>query len=104
MPITATDMDILTTIAETRAAIRALRTRLISHWLGCPEAVFADAMTKAGGLGAAIEMLRAQGLCRLRPIPVRPLNSFATLIATFHLGDPVGPRDSWRPWRRRLSL
>jgi phosphatidylserine/phosphatidylglycerophosphate/cardiolipin synthase-like enzyme len=89
---------------ETRAAIRALRTRLISHWLGCADEVFAEAMTKAGGVGPAIESLRAQGLCRLRPIPVTPLKPFATLIATFHLGDPVGPRDSWRPWRRRVSL
>jgi hypothetical protein len=35
---------------------------------------------------------------------VLSLKPLATLIATFHLGDPVGPRDSWRPWRRRVSL
>lgn len=87
-----------------RAAIRALRTRLISHWLGCAESVFTEAMAKAGGVGSAVELLRAQGLCRLRPIPAVPLKPLATLIATFHLGDPVGPRDSWRPWRRRMSL
>jgi hypothetical protein len=26
------------------------------------------------------------------------------VIATFHLGDPVTPGDSWRPWRRRRDL
>jgi len=26
------------------------------------------------------------------------------VIATFHLGDPVTPSDSWRPWRRRQDV
>jgi phosphatidylserine/phosphatidylglycerophosphate/cardiolipin synthase-like enzyme len=90
--------------SKSRAAIRALRTRLLSHWLGCPEPAFASALTKSGGVGPAIEALRAEGHCRLRPIPVLSLKPLPTLIATFHLGDPVGPRDSWRPWRRRVSL
>lgn len=90
--------------AQSRAAIRALRTRLLSHWLGCPEATFTDALAKARGVGPAVELLRAEGLCRLRPIPAPPLKPLAALIATFHLGDPVGPRDSWRPWRRRVAL
>ena len=28
----------------------------------------------------------------------------AGLIAAYHLGDPVTPADSWRPWRRRKDL
>lgn len=90
--------------AQTRQSIRALRTRLLSHWLGCPEATFEHAEKAAGGLGSAIESLRADGLCRLRPIPTTHLRPLALFIATFHLGDPVGPADSWRPWRRRASL
>jgi hypothetical protein len=27
----------------------------------------------------------------------------AALIATYHLGDPFGPRDSWRAWRRKTQ-
>jgi phosphatidylserine/phosphatidylglycerophosphate/cardiolipin synthase-like enzyme len=91
--------------ARTRAEIRRVRTRLVAHWLACADALVESALSEAGGsLGDAIERLRAQGLSRLRPIPVLHLKPLATLIATFHLGDPVGPRDSWRPWRRRSSL
>lgn len=89
---------------QVRATIREIRTRLVSHWLGCEDATFETALSKSEGLGPAIEKMRAEGRCRLRPIPVLTLKPFATLIATFHIGDPVGPRDSWRPWRRRVAL
>lgn len=92
------------TRAEGRATIRELRTRLVSHWLGCEDATLETALKNAKGLGPAIDQLRADGRCRLRPIPVLNLSPLATLVATFHLGDPVGPRDSWQPWRRRRSL
>lgn len=90
--------------AEGRDMIRKVRTRLVSHWLGCEDAVLETALKSAKSLGAAIDQLRAGGRCRLRPIPVLKLSPLATLVATFHLGDPVGARDSWRPWRRRRSL
>jgi phosphatidylserine/phosphatidylglycerophosphate/cardiolipin synthase-like enzyme len=90
--------------AQSRAAIRQLRTRLVAHWLGCGDAILDVSVKSAGGLCAAIEELRAQGFCRLRPIPALPLRPFAALVATFHLGDPVGPKDSWRPWMRRQSV
>jgi hypothetical protein len=32
------------------------------------------------------------------------IGPFARLIATFHLGDPTAPTDSWRPWRRRGAI
>jgi hypothetical protein len=81
-----------------------VRTRLVSHWLGCADADLDATLAATGSLGAAIEQLRAEGRCRLRPIPVLELKPLANLIATFHVGDPVGPRDSWRPWLRRRSL
>jgi hypothetical protein len=31
------------------------------------------------------------------------MGPLARLIATFHLGDPTAPTDSWRPWRRRAA-
>jgi hypothetical protein len=40
-------------------------------------------------------------LRRLGPVRIGP---FARLIATFHLGDPTAPTDSWRPWRRRAAI
>ena len=90
--------------AKARATIHQVRTRLVAHWLGCPEEMVDRAIASAGGLGAGIEQLRAQGKCRLRPITPLELKPFASLIATFHIGDPVGPGDSWRPWQRRTSL
>lgn len=91
------------TRAASRAAIRALRMRLIAHWLGCEEAVLASAVRSEGGIGAAIEALRRRGLCRLRPIEPQTLKPLAAFVATFHLGDPVGVKDAWRPWRRRAA-
>lgn len=92
------------TRARSRAAIRAVRTRLIAHWLGCEDDLFESTMRSERGVGSAIEALRARGHCRLRPIPQLALKPLAALIATFHVGDPVKPRDAWRPWGRRRSL
>ncbi len=89
---------------ETRNAIAGVRHRLVSHWLGCPQDLVERTVETEGGLGAAIEALRNQGLCRLRPIPPKPLGPMATFIATFHIGDPINPGDSWRPWRRKAAL
>ena len=32
------------------------------------------------------------------------IGPLASLIAAHHLGDPLTPADSWRPWRRRHEL
>jgi len=66
--------------------------------------VIDEALVDDAGVGAAIEALRGSGHCRLRPIKPTPLGPLASFIATFHIGDPVGPADSWRPWRRRRQL
>jgi phosphatidylserine/phosphatidylglycerophosphate/cardiolipin synthase-like enzyme len=87
-----------------RAGIAALRTRLIAHWLGCAEDLVDETLARAQGLGPAIELLRASGHCRLLPIPTRRLGPIAALIADYHLGDPVTPQDSFRPWRRRRQI
>ncbi len=90
--------------AANRVEITGLRNRLLAHWLGCAEQTIADAIRKRGGVGKALEALRANGYCRLRPIEPKPLKPLAALIAAFHLGDPVGPGDSWRPWKRKKAL
>jgi phosphatidylserine/phosphatidylglycerophosphate/cardiolipin synthase-like enzyme len=103
-----TECDLSIEAAEgdeaTSQAIAGVRHRLASHWLGCPQSRVERAVVSEGGLGRAIEALRAQGLCRLRPIEAKPLGPIATFIATFHLGDPINPSDSWRPWRRKAAL
>jgi phosphatidylserine/phosphatidylglycerophosphate/cardiolipin synthase-like enzyme len=89
--------------AANRAQITRLRNRLLAHWLGCPPALVEEAIEGSGSVGKALESLRGAGLCRLRPIEPKPLGPLAAFIAAYHLGDPVGPRDSWRPWRRRKA-
>jgi phosphatidylserine/phosphatidylglycerophosphate/cardiolipin synthase-like enzyme len=89
--------------AANRAEITRLRNTLLAHWLGCVEAPMEAAIQENGSVGAALEILRKGGYCRLRPIEPKPLNPLAAFIAAYHLGDPFGPTDSWRPWKRRKA-
>ena len=88
LAIEAADDDV-----ETQRAIEGVRGRLVSHWLGCSQDLLERVVAAEGSLGAAIEGLRAQGLCRLRPIRPKPLGPLATFIATFHIGDPINPSE-----------
>jgi phosphatidylserine/phosphatidylglycerophosphate/cardiolipin synthase-like enzyme len=84
-----------------RAEITRLRNKLLAHWLGCVGGPLEDAIADTGSVGGALERLRQVGYCRLRPIRPEPLKPLAAFVAAYHLGDPIGPRDSWRPWKRR---
>ncbi|HEY2480810.1 MAG TPA: phospholipase D-like domain-containing protein [Caulobacteraceae bacterium] len=91
--------------AENRQAVEQLRGRLVRHWLGCLRPELEAALERAGGrLGAAIEGLRAAGYGRLAPVTPAFLGPVASFIAAFHLGDPLGPADSFRPLLRRRRL
>lgn len=90
--------------APAAAAIRTLRTRLLAHWLGCEDERVEAALARDQNVLNAIEHLRASGLCRLRPIASQHLNPIAAAAAVFHLGDPMGPGDSFRPWKRPRIL
>ena len=87
-----------------RSAIARLRTDILAHWLGCPGEMIDDAIATEGGVLRAIESLRQAGHQRLRPIPPRRLAPPAALIAAWHIGDPMGPTDSFRPWTRRRAI
>lgn len=87
-----------------RAAIAELRTRLLAHWLGVPPRMMQTAIDAAGGAGAAVEQLRQEGHGRLAPLEPQRLGPLAAVIASFHLGDPSAPSDSWRPWRRWRAI
>jgi phosphatidylserine/phosphatidylglycerophosphate/cardiolipin synthase-like enzyme len=86
-----------------RAGIETFRTHLLAHWLRQPEAAVRAAIEATGSLHGAIESFDGPGK-RLHPIEIKPIGAFAELIAHLHLGDPAGPVDSWRPWRRRSEL
>ncbi len=90
--------------AANRAEIIRLRNKLLAHWLGCLPQRMDEAIGQHGSVGAALEALRNAGYCRLRPIKAKALNPLAAFIAAFHLGDPVGPKDAWRPWKRKRAV
>jgi phosphatidylserine/phosphatidylglycerophosphate/cardiolipin synthase-like enzyme len=92
------------TAERSRAAIAGLRMALLAHWLGCGGDVIDDAIAREQSVCRAIESLRESGCHRLRPIAPKPLNPAAALIARWHIGDPMGPADSFRPWKRRRAL
>ena len=87
--------------ANRTAAVR-LRARLLAHWLGCAPATIEEAVAREGSVGAAIETL--SDARRLLPIEPRPLGPLASLVAAFHIGDPLGPADSFRLGLRRRRL
>ncbi|HEV7351759.1 MAG TPA: phospholipase D-like domain-containing protein [Brevundimonas sp.] len=82
-----------------REVVRAFRHRTIAHFLGQSAEAFAAVEALEGSTGRAIEKL-ADGRMRLlgedRPTPLEQM------VAEWQLGDPHSPRDSFRPWRRRL--
>jgi phosphatidylserine/phosphatidylglycerophosphate/cardiolipin synthase-like enzyme len=87
-----------------RATIGRLRNAILAHWLGCRSTVIDDAVANEGGVCAALESLRQAGFGRLRPIPPKPLHPPVSVIARWHIGDPMGPADSFRPWKRRRAI
>jgi len=62
----------------------------------------AGAITRHGGLIGAIDALNTHG--RLRPIEPLSLGQAAGFVAAYHLGDPRGVDDAFRPLRRRKML
>ena len=86
------------------ARVELCRNRLIAHWLACPVSEVTDAVTRAGSVGGAIDDLATRGFNRLSPLVSRPLGPIASYVAGWHLGDPVGVTDSWRPWKRTAAI
>jgi phosphatidylserine/phosphatidylglycerophosphate/cardiolipin synthase-like enzyme len=91
------------TQSAARQEVAKLRTRLLAHWLGCDVTTVETAIGEAGGVGLGVEALRHAGYVRLRPIERQPVTGLASLIADYHLGDPISTRDSWRCWRRKAE-
>ena len=83
-------------------AITALRNRLIGHYFGRSATDVAHAIERRGGLIAAIDQLNTRG--RLTEITPLKLGRAAKFIAAYHLGDPMGVEDAWKPFKRRQML
>lgn len=88
---------------ETSArAIETLRNRLVGHYMGRSAADIACGIDRHGGLIAAIDALNTHD--RLRRIEPLKLGQAAGFVAAYHLGDPRGVDDAWRPLKRRKLL
>ncbi|MDB5509640.1 MAG: phospholipase [Hyphomicrobiales bacterium] len=88
--------------AEERRAILAFRDRLIGHFLDCEAQVFSSAVAQQGSLARAIHTIAGAG-GRLRPFARKAPGAFSSFVARWHLGDPFGVEDAWRPWRRHAE-
>jgi len=88
--------------AKAATAIRRLRDRLIGHYLNRTPSDVERAVKREGGLIAAIQSLNRGA--RLKPIEPPRSTALGRLIAGYHLGDPLGVEDAWRPWLRRARL
>ncbi len=86
--------------AQAQAA--RLRNTLIGHFLGCTPEDLGEMTAACGGLIEGIDALNRAG--RLQPLKPKPLTAIGELIAAYHLGDPAGVGDSWRPSHRRDIL
>lgn len=99
---TECDLAIEAKSDDERATIAAFRNDLAAHWIGKSSAELAAAVKEAGNLAGGMQALDRGA--RLKPIEIKPIGRFASFIATYHIGDPAGPKDSWAPWMRRWAL
>jgi phosphatidylserine/phosphatidylglycerophosphate/cardiolipin synthase-like enzyme len=88
---------------DARAAIKSFRLRLLGHWLNIPPEALEAFIEADGSIHRAVERFDAPGR-RLQAIAITPIGPLWEFIAAYHLGDPAGPKDSWRPWRRRAEI
>ena len=84
------------------SAITTLRNRLVGHYMGRNAGDVEAAVARHGGLIGAIESINNHG--RLRLIEPLKLGKAAGFVAAYHLGDPTGVDDAWRPFKRRRFL
>ena len=97
-------IELRTDDAAGRAALDRVLHALLGHHGGCPADIFAQAYAERGSLRAVIDdpvLMASPRLCTLVPSHRGPI---ARLVEAFHLGDPAGSGDAWRPWRRRKVL
>lgn len=88
--------------SDARRNISVFRDRSVGHFLGYSGDAVAKARDEHGGLIPAIEALNLDG--RLAKIDPQRQTRLAEYLSEFHLGDPAGVSDSWRPGRRRDRL
>ena len=86
---------------DSARAVQSFRATLISHFLGSTAEKFEQAFDLSGSVITAIERLDSGARRRLLPLQPTTSSILGRVIAAYHLGDPTGAVDAWRPWRRR---
>lgn len=99
---TECDLAIEARSDDERATVATFRNELAAHWIGKSPAELVAAVKQAGSLAGGLHAL--DGGARLKPLEIKPIGRLSTFIATYHIGDPAGPKDSWAPWARRWAL
>jgi phosphatidylserine/phosphatidylglycerophosphate/cardiolipin synthase-like enzyme len=89
--------------AGEEAAIARFRARLLGHFVGHAPADV-EMMIAERGLAQAADVLARSSEGRLSPLSPVPMGPLASLIADYHLGDPLDASDSWRPLLRKRRL
>ena len=84
-------------------AIARFRARLLGHFVSVAPADV-EMMTAERGLVATVDTLARASHGRLSPLSPVPMGPLASLIADYHLGDPLDASDSWRPLLRKRRL
>ena len=89
--------------SEVRAAIRALRHRLLAEHCGLEPAAVAALLEEHGSMRAMIESLPRSSK-RLEPFRLPPLSDTEKALADSALLDPERPGELFEPMRRRRGL
>ena len=84
-----------------RAALTALRTRLMAEHLGAAEAEVAATFAETGSLLATIARHRREGGRRLEPLPIEEPTGTSRFIAETELLDPKSPDAMFEGMTRR---
>ncbi len=90
------------TEADAEAIVR-FRSMLLGHFLRAAPAEV-ETQSREQGLVAALDHLAPLSGGRLEPLKPARIGPLASLIAAYHIGDPLDPQDSWRPLLRRRRL
>jgi phosphatidylserine/phosphatidylglycerophosphate/cardiolipin synthase-like enzyme len=83
-----------------RRAIADYRLFLLAHWMHRSPKEVSATLQRTGRVGATVEALDRPGQRKLQPLKAKPVGPFYEFIARYHIGDPLGSDDNWRPWKR----
>jgi hypothetical protein len=85
---------------STRDRIRGLLFRLMAEHTGHSADNVEAALKRTGSLLRSLDILATPAGRHLEPFMKSRLTTLDRVMGTFHLLDPSGGADNWRPWLR----